>query len=233
MTSAAVDPADPAEPPVPDCWRRIGTDGDRTCPELATVVHCRNCPVVAAAARRFFDRPAPAGYLESWQAILEQDDPPTAVDSRSVLVFRIGKEWLGLPTSSVSEVVQPRRVQRLPHRTGGALAGIVNVHGRLHPCISLARVLGIEETAVPAPEKAVARMLVVGSGRHHADHVVLRVDEVSGIATVTPAAVRPVPSTVGQEGDRGTAGLFGWREETVGLLDENRLMATLAAVIAG
>ena len=32
------------------CWRRIGVAGDRTCPELAQHVHCRNCPVYAGAA---------------------------------------------------------------------------------------------------------------------------------------------------------------------------------------
>ncbi|MFM8892346.1 MAG: chemotaxis protein CheW, partial [Planctomycetia bacterium] len=91
MTGVLADRVGPEEPPVPDCWRRIGTDGDRTCPELATFVHCRNCPVVAAAARRFFDRPPPAGYLESWHAVLEHDDRPPDVDARSVLVFRLGK----------------------------------------------------------------------------------------------------------------------------------------------
>ena len=29
-------------------------------------IHCRNCPVFAAAARTFFDRPAPEGYLADW-----------------------------------------------------------------------------------------------------------------------------------------------------------------------
>ncbi len=32
-------------------------------PELSSFIHCRNCPVFAAAARTFFDRPAPEGYL--------------------------------------------------------------------------------------------------------------------------------------------------------------------------
>jgi chemotaxis-related protein WspD len=233
MTGLPADRAGPDEPPVPDCWRRIGTDGDRTCPELATFVHCRNCPVVAAAARRFFERPAPAGYLESWHAVLEHDDRPPDADTRSVLVFRLGKEWLGLRTSSVSEVVQPRRIHRLPHRTGGALGGIVNVHGRLHPCIDLARVLGIEQTDGLAPDGSAARMLVVGRGRRLADHFVLDVDEVSGLASVARAAVRAVPATVGREGVRGTTGLFAWREVTVGLLDEDRLFVSLEAAIAG
>src|ERR1700679_1678049 len=49
-----------------DCWSRIGVSGDRTCPELNSHIHCRNCPVFATAARTFFDRPAPEGYLAGW-----------------------------------------------------------------------------------------------------------------------------------------------------------------------
>ena len=49
-----------------DCWNRIGTAGDRSCPELETHIHCRNCPVFASAARTFFDRPAPQHYLAEW-----------------------------------------------------------------------------------------------------------------------------------------------------------------------
>jgi Magnesium chelatase, subunit ChlI len=34
-----------------DCWNQIGVFGDGTCPELAKVIHCRNCPVYAAGGR--------------------------------------------------------------------------------------------------------------------------------------------------------------------------------------
>src|ERR1700733_11671904 len=60
-----------------DCWNHIGVAGDRSCPELETFIHCRNCPVFSAAARTFFDRPAPEGYLAGWSRWLmgsaEQD----------------------------------------------------------------------------------------------------------------------------------------------------------------
>ena len=56
--------------PMPECWRVIGVSGDRSCPELEQFIHCRNCPVLAEAARSFFDRAAPEGYLDAWRAIL-------------------------------------------------------------------------------------------------------------------------------------------------------------------
>ena len=62
--------AGPSRPGVGDCWNRIGVNGDRTCPELEEHVHCRNCPVFAGAARGFFDRRAPEGYLAEWAELL-------------------------------------------------------------------------------------------------------------------------------------------------------------------
>jgi len=40
---------------VDDCWRRIGTGGDRSCPRLQDCLRCRNCPVYAQAAVTVLD----------------------------------------------------------------------------------------------------------------------------------------------------------------------------------
>src|SRR3954453_6214704 len=88
-----------------DCWNRIGTSGDRSCPGLRTAIHCRNCPVFASAARTFFDRAAPEGYLAEWTqwlagspaaGIIESGqsavpgDQARDRDLTSVLIFRLG-----------------------------------------------------------------------------------------------------------------------------------------------
>ena len=95
-----------------DCWRHIGVSGDRTCPELSTFIHCRNCPVFAAAAKTFFDRAAPEGYLADWSRWLvgpggqgadEQHGAKTEAGyepqekSVSVLIFRHWSGVVGLP----------------------------------------------------------------------------------------------------------------------------------------
>ncbi len=60
---------------VDDCWNRIGVRGDKTCERLAEHVHCRNCPVHAAAANRLLDRLAlPAGPMRD----APKDGPPRA-----------------------------------------------------------------------------------------------------------------------------------------------------------
>ena len=222
--------------PMPECWSRIGVAGDRSCPELETFIHCRNCPVLAEAARTFFDRPAPDGYVESWSAIL--DEPPVAAtpDATSVLIFRLGDEWFALPTSVLVEVTILRPLHSVPHRTGGVLAGIVNVRGQLQLCISLSSLLALEARTVDRPDDDIGltgtagRLLVV---EWNACRWVFAVDQVAGVHSVPRAAMRSVPSTVSQASHRATQALFDWQNESVGLLDEARLIDGLAGLVSG
>ena len=213
------------------CWRHVGVSGDRTCAELATFIHCRNCPVLAAAARRFFDRPAPSGYLESWQKILEQPAADLDADASSVLIFRLGNEWLSLPTAVLVEVTQPRQLHRLPHRSGTIIAGIVNIRGQLQVCVRLEGLLGLDATAMEPPIAALtARLLVVErAGARWA----FRVDEVAGLHRVPGRSLRDVPATVSGADTRATVALFAWQDRTVGLLDEARLLDGLPRRISG
>ena len=226
--------------PMEGCWRRVGVGGDRTCAELETFIHCRNCPVLTAAARTFFDREAPPGYLESWREILEQPEREADGDATAVLVFRRGAEWLALPTSVLVEVTPPRKVHRLPHRHDTLLEGLVNIRGQLQVCVDLGRLLGVEPAAATAPAAptppagTLARLLVVErAGDRGAERWVFGVDEVAGVQRVPAAALRAVPSTVGAATDRATAALFAWQERTVGLLDERRLLDGLRAQVSG
>jgi len=222
--------------PMAECWSRIGVAGDRSCPELETFIHCRNCPVLAEAARTFFDRPAPDGYVESWSAIL--DEPPVAAtpDATSVLIFRLGEEWFALPTSVLVEVTTLRPLHSVPHRTGGVLAGIVNIRGQLQLCISLASLLGMEAASTDRADEATGlagstgRLLVV---EWNARRWVFEVDQVAGVHSVARATMRSVPSTVSQSSQRATQALFDWQDASVGLLDETRLIDGLDGLVSG
>ena len=221
--------------PMEHCWRIVGVSGDRSCPELSEFVHCRNCPVLAAAARRFFDRPPPEGYLASWQEILEKPVDSVAVDARSVLVFRLGDEWLALPTSVLVEVTAIRPVHRLPHRSGTVLAGVTNVRGQLQLCVRLGGLLGLSEAvAERSAGEPTARLLVIErTAARGPERWACAVDEVAGIQLIPKAALRHAPATVRGTVMRATTALFSWEGRTVGLLDEGRLLDGLSGMIAG
>lgn len=222
--------------PVEDCWNRIGVRGDRSCPELAKVVHCHNCHVFATAGRRFLDAPSPAGYLEEWTRRLAAPEDESTVELLGVLIFRLGEEWLGLRVGAMVEVTGPRRVHRIPHR-GGIVAGLVNIRGELHLCVHLDQVLQLrkdeqnQERAIPAllqPTIFRGRLLVV---RREAERWVFPVDEVDQVHRFGASELTRVPATVGRALARLTRGVFHWQGRAIGLIDDERLFATLRGKI--
>jgi chemotaxis-related protein WspD len=224
-------------PPQPECWRTIGISGDKSCPELATFIHCRNCPVLAEAARTFFDRNAPAGYLDAWREILEEPAAAAEMESTSVLVFRLGTEWFALPAAVLVEVTTPRPLHRIPHRAGGGLVGLVNIRGQLQLCMSLHALLGLpggpQATAAATSEPASRLLVVERTGDASVERWVLGVDEVAGVHRVSRAVIRAVPSTVSQAQARCSTALFEWQDRTVGLLDDGRVFAGLRGMVSG
>ena len=203
------------------CWQRIGVWGDRSCPELAAVTHCHNCPVFADAGRQFLDSPPPCGYLDEWTDRLAAPESDGCGDELSVLVFRLGEEWLALPIASLVEVTHTRTPHRVPHR-GGLLAGLVNIRGELHLCARLDLLLGLARGDA-TPEKP--RLVVI---RREGEGWVFAADEVDQVHRVPVRDLTPPPPTLARAAARLTRGVFVSGRRAVGLLDEARVFQSLA-----
>jgi chemotaxis-related protein WspD len=212
---------------IQDCWNRIGVSGDMSCPELRKHIHCRNCPVYSAAAVELLDRDIPADYLDECTHHVAQQKPEAAGDTQSVVVFRIGSEWLALPTAVFKEIVGIRPVHSVPHRRNGVVLGLANIRGELLICISLGQILRLDETAESKNEKlrsAHARMLFI---QHQGLRAVCPVDEVFGIHRFRPRELMSVPATLAKATTTYTKGVVSWPQGAVGLLDEDLLFYTL------
>ena len=161
-TSAAVGPRSPGELQQATCWNQIGVYGDGSCPELARLVHCRNCPVYAAAGTQLLNRPFPAGYRheQTQHFAIEKDTGEPARISN--VIFRIRSQWLALPTHAFQEVAERRPIHSLPHRRQGIVLGLANIRGELLVCVSLGHLLGMERAGfLEALRSAYHRLLVV------------------------------------------------------------------------
>lgn len=216
---------------VQDCWNQVGVWGDVSCPRLDEVAHCHHCPVYSSAAARMLNGAPPADYLAEWAARLAQPPPPAeAALTAAALIFRLGTEWLALPSDVLREVAEPRAIHSLPHRRGRALQGLVNVRGELLICISLAHQLGIHDQLDGTPETGVThhrvyeRLLVVAT---NAGRLVFPVQEVHGIERYAPAQLLGVPMTLALSSARFTRNLLPWKGRNVACLDENLLFHTL------
>ena len=211
-----------------DCWNQIGVFGDGMCPELAKVIHCRNCPIYAAGGRSLLEREPPADYLREWtQTLAEEKDEDEAEDALSVLIFRLGREWLALPTHVCQEVAEMRPIHILPHRSGPVLLGLVNIRGQIRLCVSLRELLGLEpadDSGRTTHHKNPRCLVVIARGR---DHWVLLVDEIYGVQRFHHSAVRDAPVTVAKATPGLTQGVIAWQEKGVGYLDDELLFLAL------
>lgn len=212
-----------------DCWNKIGIGGDRSCAELPKHIVCQNCPVFAAAARTLFERAAPEGYLEEWTQTLGQVSEGLACDRVSVLIMRLGGEWLALSTSFLVEVTPPKTIHSVPHRSNDVFRGLVNIRGQLHLCVSLQGVLGIpQHNVAPAQNGASTELLVVV--QHAGERWVFLADEVLGVERLSRSNLRKVPGTLANPLSGFSQALFICRDRQVGFLDEQRILSALRSL---
>ncbi|MBL9123680.1 MAG: chemotaxis protein CheW [Planctomycetaceae bacterium] len=230
MTIANPDPRQSAAD-VDPCWRVIGVGGDRSCAQLAELVHCHNCPVFADAGQRLLDRAPPGEYLTAQTAQLAHEADEHATGSEAVVVFKVAAEWLALDVAAVVEVAPPRAVHRIPYRSNDIFAGITNLRGELQLCVSLPALLGMGCTS-PAGTSAKRspaldtkqRLLVC---QRAGDRWAFTVDEVAGVWRVRLDQLGNVPATIARGPLRLTNAIFDWNGRRVGRLDGDRLFASL------
>jgi chemotaxis-related protein WspD len=217
------------EPSPPDhtCWKEIGTFGDRSCPELTALAHCRNCPVYSAAGRRLLDREHPDGYRQEWTDLLANRKDAGKVETISMIVFRLREELLALKTVFFQEAAEAAIPHSIPLRTGEVFKGVVNINGELILCVSAAALLGIsgEECEGAADRKVYPRLVVVSrDGQRFA----FPVDEVLGVHRFPLALLQELPATASRSIRALTAGIIPWHDRTVGLLEEEKFFAALS-----
>ncbi|MFP4032463.1 MAG: chemotaxis protein CheW [Desulfococcaceae bacterium] len=220
------------------CWETIGviSRGRGTCPELEQFTHCRNCPVFTRAGRALLERDLPPGYQEEAAEALAAEKTEEPPGAESLVIFRIEREWLALPTALLAEVVDPERFHSLPHRKNPVLLGVVNVHGDIQLCVSLKALLDIEEAPSARRDRRLPthrRMMVIGEP---GAQWVFPVDEILGIDRVRPQLYRRTPVTVAKAGSAYARALFTWplrkkdgSEESlnVALLDADLILYSL------
>ena len=207
---------------IDDCWNRIGIHGDKSCPLLVEHIHCRNCAVYAAAATRLLDRYA-----------LQQEDRgqiPVELESdvktRSLLIFRLGEEWLGLATRSLVEVAPLQAIHSLPHQRSRALLGVANVRGALVACLSLSDLLGLDSASNVTPGVRVTpRMLIIAA---QGGPVVVPVDEVDGIHAIDERVLDAASRSGSHASARFTRGVLSFKGRSLRWLDEEQLLSAVS-----
>ena len=208
-----------------NCWREIGISGDFSCPRLKELIHCRNCAEYNRAGRQLLDREIPKEFLEEWTRDLTAVKEDERRETLSVIIFRIGGEWLALRTVCLQETASVRAIHHVPFRSNNVFRGVVNINGELLLCVSAADLLeyGSRQTGDEAGQRSFPRMLVV---RLAGERYVFPVDEVLGIHRVPADNLYDPPATMSKSPNSFIKAIFDFAEKRVGFLDEARLSGT-------
>lgn len=214
-----------------DCWNRIGvwrTSSER-CEKLDSVTHCYNCDVYADAGHSLLNRDIPDGYKNEWTEILAKELNNTRTDMQSVLVFRLGAEWFGLPVSLINEITLMRGIFDLPHNNNRIIRGLVNVRGILTICISLGSLLGLDKPDEDWEENehSIQRLIIL-----HLDSgdVVFPVSEIDSILRYHDDDIEPSPLSSRKDKDMFVHGILPWKGKHIGCMQAERITAALKRV---
>jgi chemotaxis-related protein WspD len=170
---------------------------------------------------QLLNRESGSEYLaESTQRIAAKPDADKA-RSQSAFIFRLGEEWLALPTRVILEVAEFHSLHRIPRRLGGALLGLVCVRGELLVCGSVGTILGLGESGRSLKG---GRLLVVG---YQGAKLAFPVDEIHGIWRYNAEDVLEGPATLTNGNSPYTTGLLPWKDKTAGCLDDELLFYTM------
>lgn len=219
---------------IDDCWNSMGVwarSEQRTCPRLAEVIHCANCEIFSKAGKTLLEGEAPAGYLDEWTKILAAGKSSKSYDTASIILFRLGDEWLGIETTVLDEVVQIRPVHSIPHRKGSVLRGLTNIRGELQLCISIGRLLNISRGEISGSNvvKGIYERMVVMS--HGGTKFAFPVSEVRGVHRFSEANVQDAPATAINCALHYLRGMIDVDGRHVGIIDHTLLFQALERAI--
>lgn len=219
---------------VDDCWNKIGvwaSSKQRSCPRLDEVVHCANCSVFSTAGKALLESEAPPGYLEEWTKLLSVSKKKKNYDSGSIILFRLGDEWLGIETSVLDEILSIRAVHSVPHRKGSVIRGLTNIRGELQLCISMGRLMNITRGEITGTNviKGVYERMVVMS--FNGIKFVFPVSEVRGVHRFSEPDIQDAPATAMNCSVHYLRGMLDVEGRHVGVIDHKMLFPALERAI--
>jgi purine-binding chemotaxis protein CheW len=143
------------------------------------------------------------------------DPPPAMPDSLHLVTFRVGDEEFGLDILRVSEIIRPQDLTRVPN-SPGFVEGVINLHGRVIPIVSLRKCFGLPAQAYDKQSRII--VLEIQNAP-----MGLVVDSVSEVLQITTSAIAPAPRLDTAKRNY-VSGIAKLADRLVILVDMNRLL---------
>lgn len=134
-----------------------------------------------------------------------------------LVTMQVATQPFGIPVSSVRDVLGPQVISRIP-LAPEAIAGSINLRGRIVTVLDLRVVLGLGATQ--AREKAMNVVI-----DHHGELYSLLVDQVGDVLPVEERLVEPLPQTVAPEWRAVSCGIVKLKDQLVLILVPDSLLS--------
>jgi chemotaxis-related protein WspD len=217
-----------------DCWNKVGVWGNKTtrCPKLKDVIHCRNCEIYSIAGRTVLERKIPDKYEEKWAAVYSKSKKEKISGTESITIFRLGSEWMALPTKIIEEITDVKEVHSLPHQRSSILKGLMNLRGQMSICVSLGQLLEIEKYQNKNQDvrnRTYERIIAIN---HNNSSFVFLVSEVKSTYRLHPNELKEPHSMLALAKGTFTKGILSWQGQDVAYLDAELLFYSLDKKLA-
>lgn len=179
---------------------------------------------IYSKANLLLNRPTDEQYIQEWTDLISHERVESSGENYlSVVIFRLGKEWLALSTGVFSEVTENKLIRRIPHREGEVLRGLVNLRGQLCLCVDLSKLLEIESYTDPS-KKRTSQMIAIEQNQQR---WVFIADEILGIFLCDMDTLKNIPVTVAKSTANYLKGTVTIEGKQVSVLDEELLFYSL------
>ncbi len=150
------------------------------------------------------------------KSILTREKSDAAMVNADFVTVRLAGQLLGVPVLSVHDVLSPQKITHIP-LAPDAVAGVLNLRGRIVTAIDLRRRLGME----PREDNEKEMSIVV---EFHGEPYSLQIDSVGEVLTLANATFERNPVTLDAKWQSVSAGVYRLDGELLVILDVDRLL---------
>ena len=139
----------------------------------------------------------------------------TTLDEEQLVTMTVDNQLFGIPILKVQDIVEPDQITPVP-QAPGAIAGVLNLRGRIVTVIDLRECLG-------APEAADAKQMSV-TVEHKGDLYTLLVDSIGDVRSLPRKNFDKPPATLADNLRSLCSGIFQLETDLLVVLDVNRIL---------
>lgn len=144
---------------------------------------------------------------------LSEDHAVTNTGDEQLVTMKVGNQLFGVPILKVQDIVETHAITQVP-MAPSAVAGVMNLRGRIVTVVNLRRILGQKE--------AISRMGV--TVEHDGDLYTILVDEIGEVMSVESEDLEPTPTTLEEGLKMLCSGIYRLESGLLAVLDIDRIL---------